>query len=109
MQSGKDNERVLMLALILSIGLALVGSLDVAYADDEGGFGERERDHDGLGFLGEEDDGERGGFLGTGISSLVLAGTIAAILGVGAYAGYKLLKIRQKKSAVAKGNGKSSK
>ena len=117
------------LALVLmavTSAVLLVQDGAVAYADDDeeegvqdeesgSGFGiqERERDRDGFGLLGEseegeeEDDDERegSGFLGNNnVSSLVLGGTILAILGAGGYAGYKLLRIRQKKSAVVKGS-----
>jgi hypothetical protein len=100
---------VVMMALL---GSALVsgilvfdGDLKVAYADDDEDniFGFRDRDREG------SDDDERGGSLfGTDVSSLVLVGTIAAILGTVGYSGYKLLKIRQKKPTVPKGSSKPS-
>ena len=112
------------LALVLSalpsaLLLTLDGSLAFADEDEEGigdseesgsGFGiqERERDRDGVGLLGEseqeDDDREGSGFLGNNISSLVLGGTILAIAGATGYAGYKLIRIRQKRSAIVKGS-----
>ena len=73
--------------------------------EDDNIFGLRDRDREGS----DDDDDERGGDLfGADVSSLVLAGTIAAILGSVGYSGYKLLKIRQKKPAVPKGSSKPS-
>jgi hypothetical protein len=114
----------LVLSALLSAVLLCLGD-SLAYADDDeervgdgeesgSGFGlqERERDREGFGFLGESEDGEEdddnregGGLLGNNnVSSLVLGGTILAILGAGGYAGYKLLRIQQKKSSVVKGS-----
>lgn len=111
---------LVLTAVLSAVLLALGGPVAYAEEDEEEGIGgdeesgsgfglqERERDRDGFGLLGESEDGddrEGSGFLGNNnVSSLVLGGTILAILGAGGYAGYKLLRIQQKKSAVLKGS-----
>jgi hypothetical protein len=99
---------VVMMALLgsalVSGVLAFDGALIVAYADDEDNiFGFRDRDREG-----SDDDQRDGSLFGADVSSLVLIGTITAILGAVGYSGYKLLKIRQKKPTVPKGSSKPS-
>lgn len=84
---------VLVLAAVVA-SLAIGVPAAFAQEDEEReGFGltEREQERER-----EDDDDERGSLLGGGITDMVLAGTAAAIVGVGGYAGYKVYQIKKK-------------
>jgi hypothetical protein len=76
---------------------AVVASLAHAYEvyaqeeEEEGGLGLTERERE------RAQEGE-GSVLGSGVTELVLAGTVVAIAGVAGYAGYKVYQIRKKAS-----------
>ncbi len=110
------SKKIVMMALLgsalVSGILAFGGDLKVAHADDDDdedediifGLGGRSRE------APDDDDDERGSgsLFGADISSLVLVGTVAAVLGTVGYSGYKLLRIRQKRPTVPKGSSKST-
>ncbi|MEM2140281.1 hypothetical protein [Nitrososphaera sp.] len=79
---------VLALAAVVA-SMAISGAPAFAQDDEREGFGLTEQEREG-----EDDD--RGSILGSGVAGLVLAGTVAAILGVAGYAGYKVYQIKRK-------------
>lgn len=81
---------ILALAAVIA-SLAISGAPAFAQEDDDEreGFGLTERERE------REDDDDRS-ILGSGVTDLILAGTVAAIVGVAGYAGYKVYQIKKK-------------